>query len=206
MEPSTAGPPDGLAGAQRPAGSQLVLPGPGARCAASAIRSSEPARMGAGGRVGWRHSGQAPWVRGSWSLAWMGWTAVGRGVPLRPGPQPAPLSRRRTRAIMAPLRKGRHAGVTQLVECLLPKQNVDGSSPFTRSNRSLTAAVAVSSGHRKVEANEFRNQEASHGHEQAQAAQATQEGTIPATAALGASARGRAERTPRSPRPPRTGN
>ena len=29
---------------------------------------------------------------------------------------------------------GRDAGVTQLVECLLPKQNVVGSSPITRSN------------------------------------------------------------------------
>lgn len=29
-----------------------------------------------------------------------------------------------------------HAGVTQLVECLLPKQNVVGSSPITRSDKS----------------------------------------------------------------------
>ena len=31
-------------------------------------------------------------------------------------------------------RTKRRAGVTQLVECLLPKQNVVGSSPITRSN------------------------------------------------------------------------
>ena len=35
-----------------------------------------------------------------------------------------------------------HAGVTQLVECLLPKQNVVGSSPITRSKARCTGLFA----------------------------------------------------------------
>jgi hypothetical protein len=49
---------------------------------------------------------------------WLGWAFGTRG---------------RTFHRMLKLGASNHAGVTQLVECLLPKQNVVGSSPITRS-------------------------------------------------------------------------
>jgi hypothetical protein len=71
------------------------------------------------------------------------------------------------------------AGVTQLAECLLPKQNVDGSNPFTRSSYlgslgpakrrefCLQGRTRSHSNLHKAEEHEFGHQEAPQGHEQA---------------------------------------
>jgi hypothetical protein len=84
-----------------------------------------------------------------------------------------------------------------LAECLLPKQNVVGSNPITRSTRTgngisrwgrsrsdQQSGTVVFPFLGKAEDHEFGHQEAAQGNEQAQVAETAEEGTIPASATV----------------------